>query len=139
MDNLNKNLIKTYIKSEFGTYAKLAKILGLSEGTVKNAISKDDNVSWLNLLKHYAKKHQLRKSFHENLSKNKDNKECISLEEVNYINIFPCTKTYEIFKTYAENGDSNCHRIRPRYAQVLVKNNNSICEGCVYSCLSNNT
>ena len=48
------NLVKEYIKSKFGTYAELAKTLGLSEGTVKNAISKNDNVSWLNLIKFLA-------------------------------------------------------------------------------------
>ena len=49
MDN-----VKEYIKSKFGTYAKLAEVLNLSEGTVKNALSKNDDVSWLNLLKHLS-------------------------------------------------------------------------------------
>ena len=43
--------VKIYIKSKFGNYAELAKVLNLTQGTVKNAISKNDDVSWLNLLK----------------------------------------------------------------------------------------
>ena len=46
--------VKIYIKSKFGNYAELAKVLNLTQGTVKNAISKNDDVSWLNLLKFLA-------------------------------------------------------------------------------------
>jgi len=46
---------KAFIRNRFGTYKDLAKVLNLTEGTVKTAISKDSNVSWLNLLKHLSK------------------------------------------------------------------------------------
>jgi hypothetical protein len=47
--------LKQYIKSNFGTYEELAKVMKLHKGTVANAISKDTDVSWLNLLKHLSK------------------------------------------------------------------------------------
>jgi hypothetical protein len=46
--------LKQYIKSNFGTYEELAKVMNLHRGTVANAISKDTNVSWLNLLKYLS-------------------------------------------------------------------------------------
>lgn len=44
-----------FIKKLFGSKVNLAKVLNLSYGTVKNATSKNDDVSWLNLLKYIAK------------------------------------------------------------------------------------
>ena len=48
--------LKEYIKTNFGTYQNLADILQLHKGTVANAISKDTDVSWLNLLKYLSQK-----------------------------------------------------------------------------------
>ena len=50
------NEVKIYIKKEFGTYKQLAKKMRLSESTVKTAMSKNADVSWLNLLKHFTNK-----------------------------------------------------------------------------------
>ena len=48
--------LKEYIKTNFGTYQNLADVLQLHKGTVANAISKDTDVSWLNLLKYLSQK-----------------------------------------------------------------------------------
>ena len=54
--------LKEYIKTNFGTYQNLADILQLHKGTVANAISKDTDVSWLNLLKYLSNESRLDKT-----------------------------------------------------------------------------
>ena len=46
---------KAYIKNNFGSYEDLASVLNLNRGTIANAISKNSDVAWLNLLKHLSK------------------------------------------------------------------------------------
>ncbi len=54
--------LKEYIKTNFGTYQNLADVLQLHKGTVANAISKDTDVSWLNLLKYLSNESRLDKT-----------------------------------------------------------------------------
>ena len=54
--------LKQYIKVNFGNYQKLADVLHLHKGTVANAISKDTDVSWLNLLKHLSNESRVDKT-----------------------------------------------------------------------------